>query len=219
MPIRVREIINSAKRTLQEQGAEGVRWTNQELVEYLNDAYRFLVEVEPEAFADNSEFECAAGTRQEIPANASRLIAVKRNIDGRMMPVTATDSETLGRVRPYWHSENPTNEQELFVYDERDPKRFYVYPPAVEGSLIEIVCAMEPEKHLVTHYEDNETQLRTTDRHYPALLNYILFRAFDKDGDGYGNFQRGQSYLAAAYNSLGAKLQNAARVSPNNPVN
>lgn len=215
MATRVRELLQTVRRTLQETQTEGVRWTNAELVEYLNDAYRFLIEQEPEAFADNSVFECAAGPRQELPVYAVRLMNVTRNLEGRQLPLMPTDSAVLNAVRPNWMAETATNQQEFFLYDDRDPKRFYVYPPATAGSLLELVCAMEPQKHLLSDYEDNETLLRVNDRYYPALMNYILYRAYDKDADDAGNFQRSQTYMAGAYNALGVKLQNSMRVSPN----
>jgi len=157
--------------------------------------------------------------RQELPVYAVRLINVTRNLEGRQLPIMPSDIAVLSSVRPNWMAETPTNQQEFFLYDDRDPKRFYVYPPATAGSLIELVCALEPKKHLPKEYEDNETLLRVNDRYYPALMNYVLHRAYDKDADDAGNFTRSQTYLQSAYNALGIKLQNTSRISPNNPAN
>lgn len=219
MTTRVTILINDVKKTLQETEEEGVRWTNEELIEYLNGACRFLIEYAPEAFADNSEFECAVGTRQEIPVNAARVLSIVRNLEGRKSPVTNTDRSTLDSMRPYWHSENPTNQQELYFVDDRDSKRFYVYPPAKDKSLLEIICAMEPKRHITKEAQDNESLLQVNDRYVPALMNYILHRAYDKDADTSGNFSRSQTYLQNAYNALQVKVQNTNRVSPNRPGN
>lgn len=219
MTTTVTTVINSVKVTLQETTEEGVRWTNAELVDYLNDACRFLAENEPDAFADNSEFECVSGTRQELPINATRLIDVVRNLEGKKHPVFSSDKATLNTARPNWHSENPTNQQELFFSDDRDPKRFYVYPPAMVGSLLEIVCTLDPRIHLTKEAQDKSSLMQMNDRYVPAVMNFILFRAFDKDADAAGNFSRAQNYLRNAYTSLGIKMQNTGRISPNNEAN
>lgn len=219
MTTKVTTVINSVKVTLQETEVEGVRWTNEELVDYLNDACRFLAENEPDAFADNSVFECVSGTRQELPINATRLIDIVRNLEGKKLPLMASDKSTLNTARPNWHSENPTTQQELFFSDDRDPKRFYVYPPATAGSLIEIVCTLDPRIHTTKEAQDKISPMQMNDRYIPAVMNYILFRAFDKDSDTSGNFNRSQSYLRNAYTSLGIKMQNTGRISPNNEAN
>jgi hypothetical protein len=219
MTTLVTTLINAVKKTLQEEGVEGVRWTNAELIEYLNDSCRFLVEYEPDAFADNSSFACVAGTRQEVPENVTRLISIVRNLEGRKIPVIITDRSALDSMRPYWHSENPTNQQELYFVDDRDSKRFYVYPPAVDGSLLEIISAMEPVRHLAVEAQNNSSSLQVNDRYVPALMNYMLHRAFDKDSDTAGNFSRSQTYLQNAYNALQVKVQNTNRVSPNRQGN
>jgi hypothetical protein len=219
MTTKVTTVINSVKTTLQETEVQGVRWTNDEIISYLNDACRFLSENEPDAFADNSEFYCVLGTRQEIPENATRLIDVVRNLEGRKTPLTTIDKGTLNAVRPSWHSENPSNQQELFFSDDRDPKRFYVYPPAKAGSLLEIVCALEPRHHFIAEAQDQSSMMQVNDRYIPAIMNFILYRAFDKDSDTAGNFSRAQTYLRNAYTSLGIKMQNTGRISPNNEAN
>lgn len=219
MTTTVTTVINSVKTTLQETEDEGVRWSNEELIDYLNDACRFLAENEPDAFSDNSEFECVTGTRQELPANATRLIDIVRNLEGKKFPLFASDQSTLNTARPNWHSENPTTQQELFFSDDRDPKRFYVYPPAKAGSLLEIVCTLDPVEHLTKESQDKESLMQMNDRYIPTIISYILFRAFDKDSDTSGNFSRAQTYLRNAYTSLGIKMQNTARISPNNGAN
>lgn len=216
MATTVRQLINTVKLTLQEErNTDGIRWTNSELIDYLNDAYKFVAENEPEAFAENSEFECVNGSRQELPPNAVTLINIVRNIDGRRRAINPIDGETLNAVRPDWQDENATKEQELFIYDDWNPKVFYVYPPALEGSMLEIVVSINTPKHTTRHYDDGETTLALDDRFYPPIMNYILHRSFDKDADNQNNMSRAMQYLQTAYSAMGQKLQNTARTSPN----
>mgnify|MGYP007046356717 FL=1 len=189
------------------------------IISYLNDACRFLAENEPDAFSDNSEFFCVIGTRQELPSNATRLIDIVRNLEGKKTPLTPSDKTTMNAIRPNWHSENPSTQQELFFNDDRDSKRFYVYPPAKAGSLLEIVIALEPRHHFIAEAQDKSSLMQVNDRYIPSIMNYMLYRAFDKDSDTAGNFSRAQTYLRNAYTSLGVKMRNTGRISPNNEAN
>ena len=219
MAILVSALINAVKNTLQETGT-GIRWTNTELVDYLNQSYDWLLGLMPEAFADNSECSCAAGTRQELPVGAVRLVDIKRNLEGAMRPVNFKSQEQMDRVIPDWHSRPASNQQQYFIYDERDPLRFYVYPPAKAGSLLELVVALTPRsRHTLRSYDENTEKVFVREQYNEALRHYIIFLAFDKDSEDSFNAQLAQANLQRAYNAIGVKMQNDVRVSPKNPVN
>ena len=62
-----------------------VRWPKQELLDYYNDAAKAIVLMRPDAHTKNVQFNCAAGTKQTLPADALRLIEVLRNADGKVI--------------------------------------------------------------------------------------------------------------------------------------
>jgi hypothetical protein len=220
MSLLVSTFLKSVRTTLQETTTDGIRWTVAELVDYLNQSYDWLIGVAPEAFTDNSPFECVAGTRQQLPDFSVRLIDVTRNLEGSMRAINLIGRERIDRLIPDWHSHNASKEQQHFVYDERDPKWFYVYPPAQEGSLIELVSAMLPNsRHTKKDYDENVVTIHVNERYTQALKEYILFLCFDKDSEESYNMALAQTHLKSAYNALGLKMQNDVRVSPSNPAN
>lgn len=220
MAIRVRDFIDRVRNVLQETSTDGVRWSNPELVGYLNEAYQFILTLAPEASTDNSEFSCAAGAKQSVPVNAIRLIDVVGNLEGSMLPVQQVDRSDMDKMRPGWRGEAGSKSQEKFMYDERDPRTFYVYPPALVGSLLEIVTVVEIDKHDVdTDYEDTAVFFLLNDRYIIPAQEYILYCCYRKDAEDGGNFALSQAYMKNAYNALGIKIQNDIRVSPNNPAN
>ncbi len=219
MATRVRDFIQRIKVLLQDTDDPGTRWTNDELISYLNEAYDFVLTYVPEASTIQGGFLCEAGTRQTLPDNGLRLLSVIRNRDGSLRPIRRRDKASLDRERPNWHNEPDTLNQEFWVYDDREPRVFYVYPPASKHSNIEIGYTLDVQDHIPRDYENTDTLLRLDDRYKVALLNYILYCAFDKDSDFTGNGQRAEGYLAKAANALGLKLQNDVRTSPRNRSN
>ncbi|HAO02938.1 MAG TPA: hypothetical protein DCQ42_14780, partial [Halomonas sp.] len=47
-------VIRNAKLVLQEVTAAGTRWTNEELLGWLNEAYQAIVQIKPDASAINT---------------------------------------------------------------------------------------------------------------------------------------------------------------------
>ena len=98
---RVRELIDDAKRILQEVSAEGTRWTNIELLAWLNESYKAIVQVKPDANTANASIDLVDGTRQSIPADGLRLLDVIRNTEG--MAVSLIDRRYLDLSDRDWH--------------------------------------------------------------------------------------------------------------------
>ena len=71
-------IITRVQDTLQD--TTSVRWSEAELLRYINDAQREIVNLRPEASADHANVQLVAGTEQTIPDVGLRLIKVVRNM-------------------------------------------------------------------------------------------------------------------------------------------
>ena len=132
-----------------------IRWTKQELLDYYNDAARAIVIVRPDAYCKNESFSCVAGTKQVLPAGALRLIEVIRNSDGpaiRNIPRKALDD-----ADPNWHLSSTTVKVSAYIYDERDPHTFYLYPGPSAAHSIEVVYSVAPAIALLTEVDDAQS--------------------------------------------------------------
>lgn len=187
---KLKAVVDRAKTILQETGAEGVRWTNAELVDWANEFYCHAANLVPSEFAEVREMNCVAGTKQDAPADMVQVIDVIRNLDGSMMPLTATAKDVLDSTIRGWHGHAGSIEQEVFVLDERYPRNFYVYPPASVGSKIEIAGAVIPVAHVLSDFTGEAALVKCSDRITPAMTDYILFRAHNKDAEHAGNAAR-----------------------------
>ena len=139
--IKVVDVLDQAAYMLTDESA--VRWPKPTLLKWFNEAQRAVVLRRPDSLAVNEPFVCAAGARQVLPAAGIRLIDIVRVIGGS--GVTKVDKSQLDAHVRDWYTHTETAAIEHFVYDERDPKNFYLYPPALAATSIEIIYSKSPD--------------------------------------------------------------------------
>jgi hypothetical protein len=219
MALTAQSIIRRAVETLQD--TTSVRWPVNELVRYLNDGQREVVLYRPDSMVTNSTITCVAGTKQSLPANGAKLIEVIRNAAAtsdkkavRMINREILDAQTSG-----WHNITGSVNVLHFMYDPRDPKVFYVYPPATILAQLDIVYSAYPtditepaDGALYTAVSGN---ISLPDIYGNVLLDYILYRAYTKDSAYAGNAARAQAHYAAFANALGIEIRATVSVAPN----
>lgn len=219
MAVTVADIVNHAKRILQETGAEGTRWTNDELGGWLNEFYQAAVGLKPDVSTVNEEVTLTAGTKQAIPSTGLRLLDVIRNTTGKMTGISVKSRQSLDAIRRAWHSDPATTRIEHYVFDDLDPRTFYVYPPADTGAAVEILYSTVPEPHdLSTTFAVYGGEVfKLNDAHAPAATDYILYRAFAKDSETPQNLNRSQMHYQSYVQQLTGKRQADQAYSPNAP--
>lgn len=214
----VGEILRRAKLILQEVTQNGTRWTNEELLGWLNESYQAIVAIKPDASSENKVMDCVLGTRQEIPMDGHRLLDVVRNMaeDADGYSVMKTSRSALDATRRGWHGEAPSSTIEQYVFDDHDPRHFYVYPPAKATAKLEIIYSAVPEPHAndQANAESVET-IRIGDSFAPAIVDYVLARAYSKDAEHAANLQRAQMHSSSFVSMLGADAQAGSVFSPN----
>ena len=219
MPITAQSIIRRCIETLQDNTS--VRWPVNELVRYLNDGQREVVLHRPDAMVTSATVTCVPGTKQTLPANGVKLIEVVRNARaaGTKRAVRMVNREILDAQTPGWHAIAGADDVLHFMYDPRDPRVFYVYPPATAATQLDIVYAAYPadiaepaDGALFTAVTGN---ISLPDIYGNALQDYILYRAYSKDSEYAGNAQRAQAHYAAFANALGIEIKATIAVAPN----
>ena len=219
MPIAAQSIIRRCVETLQD--TTSIRWPVAELVRYLNDGQREVVLYRPDAMVTNATVTCVAGTKQALPANGAKLIEVIRNARaaGTKRAVRMVNREILDAQMPGWHALAGVDDVLHFMYDPRDPRVFYVYPPATTNTQLDIVYAAYPTD--IVEPADGATYTAVTgnislpDIYGNVLQDYILYRAYTKDSEYAGNAQRAQAHYAAFANALGIEIKATVAVAPN----
>ena len=214
--VKVVNLINRASIILQD--TSNVRYPQAELLKFFNDAQREVVMQRPDANMLNVTMTCVAGSKQSIPSSALRLIDVVRNVDGRS--VTQMSRKMLDEQLPDWHETTAgSNGIEHFVYEPADPKNFYVYPKGTSSHNLEIIYSEAPADISITNFSTATTVISVDDVYANAILDYMLYRAYQKDSEYAGNQQKSTMHYQGFANSLGVKTQAdmATTPAPANP--
>lgn len=218
MPVTpLNAIVGRIKTTLLETTADGTRWKNAELLEWINEAYQAIVQIKPDASTINTQVQLVAGTRQAIPADGMRLIDVIRctHPDSDGEGITVYSRQQMDAARRGWHREPQTLDIEHYMFDELDPKTFYVYPPAASQAQVELVYSSIPAPHDSSSDQVPNDVIRMDDSYAPVIVDYCLYRAYSKDADHATNLNRAQMHYNALLRALGQKVQVDLAISPN----
>lgn len=218
MPIPAQSIIRRCVETLQDNTS--IRWPVAELVRYLNDGQREVMLYRPDSMATNATLTCAAGTKQSLPTNGAKLIDVIRNAaaTSAKKAVRLTNREILDAQTPGWHNLPGSVDVLHYMYDPRDPRVFYVYPPATASAQLDIVYAAYPTD--ITEPADGALYTAVTgniglpDIYGNALQDYVLARCFMKDSEYAGNAQRAQAHYQLFATALGVELKGTMSFGP-----
>lgn len=217
MSITAQSIIQRVVVTLQD--TTSIRWPANELVRYLNDGQREIALLRPDALVANATVTLAAGAKQALPSTASKLIDVVRNTSGNKRAVRMTTRTILDSQIPSWYNQTGVTEILHYVYDVRDPKVFYVYPPAAgSGASVDLVYSAYPtditepaDGALFTAISGN---ISVPDIYGNTLADYVLYRAYTKDAEFSGNAQRATAHYGAFSAALTAELNGTTGVAP-----
>lgn len=210
-PIQVSAILERCGNLLLD--AQHVRWSTLELIDWINEAVGEILNLKPAAGAKSAVYTLVPGTLQALPDNVIQLLKIDRNIaadgvtPGRV--VTITDQSLMNHSDPDWHKAKPKAEIRHYMYDERVPRVFYVYPPALAATRVQLAYAELPEE--VTSPDDT---IGLNPEFAAAITNYVMFRAMSKDSE-YSNAAAAVAYQQAFMGSMGAEVQGEQATSPN----
>lgn len=223
--IKVIDVIKRVEDVLQDSN---VRWPRLELQNWLNEAYLQIVLLRPDANSKTGTFTCAAGTRQTLTsgfASALRLLDVVRNLatTSNKKVVRLIDRSVLDDQRPAWHTETGTVNIQNYTFDIRQPKEFFVYPPATTDAKVEVVYADLPGAHALSEAQLNPsgndtTTINVEDTYLTAILDWILYRAFSKDAEHAANAARAGAHYQAFMSGIGTKTQSDMGSAPTEAV-
>jgi hypothetical protein len=219
MSVTVQSVIDRAQTVLQD--TTGVRWpVVGELVLWINDAQREIALLKPDASATNATITLATGTKQDIPSGGNRLLKVVRNMSAASSgtgkrSVRLVDREVLDAQTPDWHDPTVSGDAahttvvKHYIYDEANPRNFYVYPGVAGNAYLEIIYSANPAAVA------QNGSLGIPDIFANAVMNYVLYMAYMKDAEYAGNSQRASSHFQLFTASVTGKGQIDAITNPN----
>lgn len=219
MAVTVQSVLDRVQQTLQDTG--GIRWSSTaELILWVNDAQREIALLKPDATATNTTVTLATGTKQSIPTAGNRLLNVVRNMSAASSgtgkrTIRLVSRDILDSLEPSWH--DPTVKGDAkhgaivkhFIYDDQNPRNYYVYPGVSGNAYLEIIYSANP-----TTVAANGN-LGVPDLYATAVMNYVLYMCYLKDSEFIANQQRAGSHFNLFVTAVTGKSQIDVITSPN----
>lgn len=187
MSTAVKLVLDRAATILNDLGND--RWTQAELLDWLDAAQVALITLRPDAKTETREMALVAGAAQTLPADCIALMDVAYNKDGSA--ITPCDKAALDAFSPGW-AIRPTDSSVRHWMASDDPKVFYVYPAQnATPATVSIVASVYPLKATASGFID------VRDIYAERLVNYILYRAFSKDAEFSGSAEKAVAFYQA----------------------
>jgi hypothetical protein len=220
----VQSVIDEVRYTIHDEDSGNYRWTDAELIDYVNAASRQIVSLVPEANLTTSIITINNSiAKQAIPTGGVKFVKVLNNVsesDGTTIEgaVRQVEKDVLDSYDPGWEFDTSVKvvaaSSDLFdhyCHDPRDKKAFYVYP-AVSGTAYANVqySAIPAAVNAVGN------SISLDDEYLEAYYTYVTYRALTKEGRHTMPGEYRQELWTNFLQALGLKLQADARVSPDN---
>lgn len=197
-------IIGKARILLQDAGA--VRYTDPELLGWLNDGQREIAVLTTSggrpAYTRIANVSLVAGTKQSGPTDCVAMLDVMRNMGASGTTPGAAlrkmNRRSMDAILPNWHSVAATAVVQHYDVDPGSPTTFYVYPPADGTSKLEVMYAA-----LTADVAAVGNAITLDDQYANSLLEYLLFRAFSKDNEFIGNAEQAMFHRRTFETSIG----------------
>ena len=177
------------------------RWTDAEKLRYLNAGQRQAVILKPDVYTLSETYKLAAGTKQSVPDGSSSFqtpaaVTIKECVQFlrliRNMGVTGlvagaaiapVGMDFMDAYNPDWHSATAGAVVKNFIYNEEDPRHFYVTPPqpGTAQGYVEAVFSAVPADVVAAVGPSYDVAITISDVYRDILINYILFRCYAKD--------------------------------------
>ena len=206
MSIPVSEVISTARIILQDPNK--VRWTDAELVAWLNAALRDVSTLRPDLTAQYREILLVDGYLQALPADCTRIMDMVHNTDPAMTAVIPVSRRVLDLQFPTWASGALNALTKHIIYDERVPRQFMVLPPAIAGNKLFALCGVNTTPVTLVNGAVSETSfVDLPERLMNALIDYVLFRAFSKDAEDANYVERAKAHYDLFKSALAADAE------------
>lgn len=211
----VSELLSRARTLLNDTDSANYRWADAELINAINDGQLLIAVHRPDSTSVLLNLTLVGGARQYADVQARdifRLMDIVANVDSsgnQARAITIVSGSTLDAFDPSWRAGTQSSTIKHFIFDDRFPKDFEVYPPAVDGTRVLGKCAVAPIVVAATG-----DSLTVSKAYFEPLFSYVMFRAYCKDLEFSANAELASKYLAAFNGSMGLKLTKDNAFSP-----
>jgi hypothetical protein len=190
------DLITSARYAINDRDTP-YRQEDAELLGYFNDGLKELSALQPSIYTVVGDLECATGTCEQAVSfpEAQAIVDVLCIHDGAAL--VPFDMAAMNAFNPLWRTDAAGPATQWSKYPTQ-PLRFYIYPKApATPQVLDVMYVRNPVVHGLA---DPITEIPQS--YFPALVDYIVYRAEAKD-DEFVNSGRS----VAAYQAFVSKVK------------
>jgi len=170
-----------------------VRWTREELLDFLNMGLSTFIIKRPDV-SRTTATQTATESLIDIPTDGYSIITVN-HVNKR--GVQYVDINKLGQLNPDWRLDDGV--PVAWTRNEFDNDSVYIYPAPVTEVDVELVYS----KDVQVESEDESFPLKEI--YISILYDYIIYRAFNKDSASAEEAQKAQYHLMLFKDAIGDK--------------
>lgn len=204
--ITVRQVLDRVELLLEDEQHD--IWTEAELIVWVDDALTAIINQRPDAYVKRTIVSLKEGTYQDLPEDGMVLIRLTRNMSTHTA-ITGLPLDMLDDQNPSWRMPVLASVVEHYVYTDRDPKHFEVFPSVAANTLIELDYGAMPPS--VT--KDTDT-IPLGKEYVNIFTDWVLYRAWSKDDEA-ANLNKATVHFQAFSQGLGIKTQTEKAIMPN----
>lgn len=196
--MKLSDVIAETRRILQDIN-EPVRYSDELLLGFANQALKRMAVIRPDLFAYIGEISTVAGTViQSAPADSLRIIEILYVKDGD--GITEVNRDMLDETYPAWMNDDAAPCVN-WMRHVRNPNKFFVYPKAPVGQVLIAEYAQSPKD-----YTASETVALLSDAYFPVVVDGTVYLAESIDNE-HVNSNRAQLFQQSFTQALGAGMQ------------
>ena len=209
MAVTAQSIIQEAQTTLVD--VAGNRWPASELVRHLNDMQRAIHQVRPDSTASSVTLTLAGGVVQTLPTTAACLIEITNLTAGSKAAVRQARRELLDAIEPLWRAATQSATIVHYLVDPRSPRRFEVYPPAINATQLDAIVSAYPTDVAAPSgdgkaFSTVSGNISLADEFKNALYHLVCWRAYMKADEFANEVEIAKAHLELAARDVGESL-------------
>ena len=212
MTIRVGDSVKFVSGQLNDQGTPSyVRWTQQNLLDYLNRALIQIGTFRPDAYTSSTTLTLVAGAQQTLPAAFSFLKSLDYNASTSNCPGAPITEANMDLLRAFFKKPcGPTGgaadyRVTSYSYDMKNPHVFYVSPPVPDdaaGLQVTATVVSPAPQYLIGDIAAN-TIVAIDQKYENAVEAWMLYEAYSIDTESTSSRQTKLDNEGLFWKSLG----------------
>lgn len=180
---------------------EGLGYSDELLIEFINDGLCLIHSMRPDWFVESLVVEAQVGAVQKLPACCAKLFSVDAVCDACGYPLDLLLQNSVKMARAF--NKKPMREAHARSFFIRDsvPDAFEVHPPVLpdEELFFRVTVSVLPDA--VTSLNDELPECKMQE----ALLHYVLYRVYSVETESVTSVNLAESHYSKLFAYLGVE--------------